>query len=126
MVLKDIILVVQGGNVRKTFVDNVIRDYFNVKFICDKKTKNLVSSTDCKNIFNINIKDIVSKILENMSKWLETSKYYIHGKVYREVIKDYKPLKIDNSIILGSWNNILFDKVEGSAPRVELKLIGGK
>ena len=61
-----------------------------------------------------------------MSKWLETSKYYIHGKVYREVIKDYKPLKIDNSIILGSWNNILFDKVEGSAPRVELKLIGGK
>ena len=117
---------VQGGNVRKTFVDNVIRDYFNVKFICDKKTKNLVISTDCKNIFNVNIKDIVSKILENMSKWLETSKYYIHGKVYREVIKDYKPLKIDSSIILGSWNNILFDKVEGSAPRVELKLIGGK
>ena len=117
---------VQGGNVRKPFIDNVIRDYFCVKFITDKKTKNLVSLTEYKNTFNVNIADIMDKILENMSKWLETSKYYIHGKVYQEVIKGYKPLKVGNTIILGSWNNILFDKVEGSAPRVELVGRGGK
>lgn len=117
---------VQGGNVRKPFIDNVIRDYFCVKFITDKKTKNLVSLTEYKNTFYVDVETIMTKVLENMSKWLETSKYYIHGKVYQEVIKDYNPLKVGNTIILGSWNNILFDKVEGSAPRVELVGRGGK
>ena len=117
---------IQGGKMRKSFIDNVVRDFFSVKFATDKKTKALVTPTSYNNIFNTDTNTIMDKVLESMSKWLETSKYYVHGQVYKESITNYKPLKVGNSIILGSWNNILFDKVEGSAPRVELVGRGGK
>lgn len=117
---------IQGGKMRKSFIDNVVRDFFSVKFATDKKTKALVTPTSYSNIFNTDTNTIMDKLLESMSKWLETSKYYVHGQVYKESITNYKPLKVGNSIILGSWNNILFDKVEGSAPRVELIGRGGK
>ena len=42
---------IQGGKMRKSFIDNVVRDFFSVKFATDKKTKALVTPTSYNNIF---------------------------------------------------------------------------
>lgn len=115
---------IKGSFIRKVFIENIIKDMFGKVSSKSLIKKNIKKISD--NVYEvIESNTILDDIINETVKIIENQNYYIHKHLYIDAFKYFKFEKMsnENTIVLGRYNNIILDKIDGKSDKIVIKLV---